>query len=82
MIKARTISQIQRPLQGDAVGRRKPNPATFVPDDVRARIVELYQGGMSMRRIGELLVSEGVEAPPTTIPWGTGTIKAVLNADK
>ncbi len=82
MIKTRTISQIQRPLQGDSVGKRKPNPAIFVPVDVRARIVELYQGGMSMRRIGELLVSEGVESPPTTIPWGTGAIKAVLDADK
>ena len=82
MIKARTISQIQRPLQGDSVGVRKPNLATFVSAEVRARIVELYQGGMSMRRIGELLVSEGVESPPMTIPWGTNAIKSVLDAEK
>lgn len=81
MINARTISQIQRPPKAE-VTKKKNNLATYVSADVRARIVELYNSGMSMRRIGELLTDEGVESPPMTIPWGTNAIKSVLDAEK
>ena len=81
MINARTISQIQKPKKNEVV-KRKRNLASYVPDDVRTRIVELYKGGMSKRRIGELLTEEGVESPPMTIPWGTNAITSVLDADK
>ncbi len=81
MINARTISQIQKPKKDEAV-KRKRNLASYVPDDVKARIVELYKSGMSKRRIGELLTEEGVESPPMTIPWGTNAITSVLDADK
>jgi len=81
MINAKTISQIQSPLKPERI-KRSNNLATYVPSDVSARIVELYQGGMSMRRIGELLTAEGVESPPMKIPWGTNAIKSVLDTHK
>ena len=78
MIGARTISDISKSGTGKDVKPRKPRLLDQIPEDVQLRIVSLYSQGVSMRKIGEKLLSEGVPHPQTTVPWSTEAIVFVI----
>jgi hypothetical protein len=82
MIGARTISNISKSGAEKDVKPRKPKIIDQIPEDVQLRIVDLYSQGMSMRKIGEKLVSEGVPHPQTPVPWGTEAIHLVIKHHK
>ena len=82
MIGAKTISNISKSGAGNDVKPRKPRLLDQIPEDVQLRIVDLYSQGMSMRKIGEQLLSEGVPHPQTTVPWSTEAIAPVIKHHK
>lgn len=82
MIGVRTISNISKSGSGKDVKPRKPKILDQIPEDVQLRIVDLYSQGVSMRKIGEQLLSEGVPHPQTTVPWSTEAIAPVIKHHK
>lgn len=82
MINARTISSIRNSGTAGSGKPRKPRVVDQVSMEVQLRIIDMYNSGVSMRRIGEQLYAEGVPHPETKVPWSTEAIAAIIKEHK